>query len=94
MPEPACFVITPKQMREARISLGWSRESLSFASGATVHFIQVYEEFGRVSRLNLRRRGFDGLAAIRKSLETAGLRFTDPKPDACIFEAPPVSEQQ
>ena len=64
-------------MRSARSSLGWSRQKLSLASGATVHFINVYEDFGRVARLNLRRSGFDGLAALRTALEAAGVEFTN-----------------
>lgn len=77
MTEAACSVITPEQMRDARTSLGWSRETLSHASGATVHFIHVYEEFGRVGRLNLRRKGFDGLAQIRAALEASGVEFIE-----------------
>jgi len=69
--------ISPYQMQEARLILGWSRQSLSNASDTTVGFVKGYEEFGRVSRLNLRRHNFDGLAAIRDALEQAGIEFTN-----------------
>lgn len=75
--KPAPHAITPDQLRKAREALGWSRRKLSDASETTTYFISVYEGFGRVVRLSLRRHGFDGLAAIRAVLEQAGVEFID-----------------
>ena len=80
MTEEVPAPITPYQMRRARLILGWSRHGLSNASNTTVSFIRGYEELGRVGRLNLRRLGFDGLAAVRGTLEQVGIEFTNGDP--------------
>lgn len=80
MNEEDPVLITPYQMRRARLILGWSQKGLSNASNTTVGFIQGYEELGRVGRFNLRRAGFDGLAAIHGVLKQAGVEFTNGDP--------------
>ena len=92
----AASPITPSQMREARTILGWSRLSLSSASGVTVNFIQTYEETGRVGRLNLRRSGFDGLGAIRATLERVGIEFVctnGDEPGVRTLSMSPISDR-
>jgi len=88
MTEESSVLITPYQMRKARLILGWSRQGLSNASDTTVSFIQGYEELGRVGRLNLRSPSFDGLAAVRGALEHAGIEFTNGDPSGVKLTKP------
>ena len=73
--------ITPEQMRQARVLLGWSRTRLAALSETTGSFIVFYEDEGRVERMFSRERSFDGLAAIRAALEAAGVEFVDENVD-------------
>lgn len=72
-PAPPPQPITPDQLREARIALGWSAETLAARSKTTVHIVNEYERSGRVAAKRGQARGFDALAAIRTALEAAGV---------------------
>ena len=83
--------ITPKQMWDARLLLGWTRERLASVAGATGQFVYTYETDGRVMTMYSRERSFDGLAAIRAALEEAGVEFTnerEPGVKLLNFKAP------
>lgn len=75
MTEAAATQITPNQMWAARLLLGWSRERLASHAGTTGPFVYAYETEGRVMTMFSRERSFDGLAAIRGTLEAAGVEF-------------------
>ena len=67
--------ITPRQMRDARTLLGWSRERLAARSETTATFISTYENSGRVMNMTSRERTLDALAAVRAALVESGVRF-------------------
>ena len=75
MAEDVAAQITPNQMWAARLLLGWSRERLASYAEATATFVYKYETEGRVMMMFSRERSFDGLAAIRGTLEAAGVEF-------------------
>ncbi len=70
--------ITPGQVKVARKLLGWSRTQLGVRSGTSIHVVQAYERTGQVAKLYGRRlEQVDTVAAIRATLETAGVEFTN-----------------
>ena len=68
---------TPQQVWAARLLLGWSRERLAARSGTTMTFVWTYENEGRVIKMYSREQSLDGLAAIRSTLESAGVEFIE-----------------
>ncbi|MGI4794901.1 MAG: hypothetical protein ACRYG8_12665 [Janthinobacterium lividum] len=46
-------------------------------SGTTMTFVWTYENEGRVMRMLSREPSLDGLAAIRATLEAAGVEFIE-----------------
>lgn len=64
--------MTPAQVKAARKLLGWTRNQLSGASGVPDEAIAVFER-GAVSKSMTPKR----LAAVRATLEAAGIVFTD-----------------
>ena len=64
-------------MKAARALLGWSRTRLSTRSGTSVHMIVTFERTGRATPLRVRERPTNAVAAVRTTLETAGIEFTD-----------------
>ncbi len=69
--------LTPSQMRNARILLGWSRGRLGAMSGTSAHFVKAYETTGRVIDAPPRTLAADRLASVRAALEAAGVVFID-----------------
>ena len=70
--------ITPGQVKFARKLLRWSQPQLGVDSGTSFHVVQTFERTGQVAKLYRRPRGrVDTVAAIRASLEAAGIEFTD-----------------
>lgn len=62
-------------MWAARLLLGWSRERLGALSETTATFVRIYEAKGRVMNVLFRDQAFDGLAAVRATLEVVGIEF-------------------
>jgi len=69
--------VTPDQMKAARTLLGWSLTRLRARSGTSVHMVGTFECTGRVTPLYVRGRPTEAVAAIRATLETAGIEFTN-----------------
>jgi hypothetical protein len=70
--------ITPSQIKAARKLLGWNRTQLGVRSGTSVHVVQAFERTGHVAHLYGRRtEQVDAVAAIRATLEVAGIEFMD-----------------
>lgn len=67
--------LTPQEVWAARLLIGWSRDRLAAQSGTTIAFVWTYENEGRVMKMVSRERSLDGLAAIRITLEAAGVEF-------------------
>jgi hypothetical protein len=69
--------MTPDQMKAARTLLGWSRVQLGVRSGTSIHVVQTFERTGQVAKLYCRTEHIEPLAAIRTTLEAAGVEFTN-----------------
>jgi len=69
--------VTPDQMKAARTLLGWSIDRLSACSDTSYHMVRTFEQTGRVRTIQGRLDLTDPLAAIRTTLEEAGIEFTD-----------------
>ena len=69
--------VTLAQLKAARKLLGWGVQTLACRSRTTHYLIRTYERSGRVAGVYLRRSQDDPLAAIRATLEEAGVEFTD-----------------
>ena len=84
--------MTPDQVRAARVLLGWSRMQLGLRSNTSVNMIRTFERSGRVAALNSSDRTVpvDALAAIRATLEAAGVEFADgDAPGVCLWKPDP-----
>lgn len=57
--------------------LGWSRQRLAGASNTTENFIKIYEEKGRIARINLRQLAFNALDAVEATLSEHGVEFVE-----------------
>jgi len=73
-------ILTPQEVRAARLLLGWPQERLAARSGTTTVFVLTYENEGRIMKMYSRERSLNGLAAIRAALEAAGVEFTNDHP--------------
>ena len=69
--------MTPDQVMDARKLLGWSKVKLGFLSDTSIHVVQMFERTGQAARLYGRMERMDTVAAIRATLEAAGIEFTD-----------------
>ncbi len=71
--------MTPDQMRAARKLLGWSMVKLGSLSSTSIHTVRMFEQSGRVifPYGYGRTEQVDAVAAIRATLEAAGVEFTD-----------------
>ena len=72
--------MTPDQMKAAWNLLGWSRVKLGFLNDTSIHMVRTFERYGRVislSRYGRRTEQVDAVAAVRTTLEEAGVEFTD-----------------
>ncbi len=67
--------MTPDQVRAARVLLGWSLARLGIRSGTSAYMVKTFERTGRVAPLHSRTERVDALAAIRATLEAAGVEF-------------------
>ena len=67
--------MTPYQLKAARALLGWSRLRLALRSATSDHIVTTYEKTGRVAGLHDRTKEGDPIAAIRATLEAAGVEF-------------------
>jgi len=68
--------VTPAQLRAARSLLGWSVDRLSSLSDTSYNMVKTFERTGRVAPILGRTGQVDALAAIRATLEAAGIEFT------------------
>jgi len=68
--------MTPDQMKAARRLLGWSKMQLSLRSDTSVYVVTTYEKTGRVALVQRWLDLTDSVAAIRTTLEEAGIEFT------------------
>ncbi len=78
--------MTPDQVKAARLLLGWSMSRLGMRSGTSMHTVRIFERSGQVAKLYCRTDQVDAVAAIRDTLEAAGIEF--------IPEAGPVTPDQ
>ena len=62
--------------------LGWSRQRLAGASNTTENFIKIYEEKGRIARINLRQFTFNALNAVEATLSEHGVEFAEENGEA------------
>ena len=69
--------MTPDQVRAARNLLGWSRTQLGVRSNTSIHVVQTFERTGQAAKLYGRTEQVDTIAAIRATLEAAGIEFTN-----------------
>ncbi len=67
--------MTPDQVKAARALLGWSMSRLGMRSGTSVHTVRSFEQTGRVASMYGRTDQVDTVAAIRDTLEAAGIEF-------------------
>lgn len=64
-------MLTPLQLRAARVLVGWSRQDLAKASGTSPDTVQGFENRGTDPKLST-------LGKWRRALERAGVVFIDP----------------
>ena len=71
--------MTPDQVKTARKLLGWSSVKLGSLSDTSTHMVRTFERSGRVISLSSYGRTVpvDAIAAIRATLEAAGIEFTN-----------------
>ena len=69
--------MTPYQIKAARALLGWTRLQLALRSNTSEHIVTTYEKAGRVARQYGQIDHADSIAAIRATLEAAGVEFTN-----------------
>jgi transcriptional regulator with XRE-family HTH domain len=69
--------VTPHQVKAARALLGWSMSRLGMRSGTSVHTVKSFEQTGRVASMYCRTEQVEPLAAIRATLEAAGVEFIE-----------------
>jgi transcriptional regulator with XRE-family HTH domain len=63
-------VLTPAQLRAARVFLGWTRSTLARHSGVSVEAIRAFEVRGSDPRLTT-------IGKLRSALERAGVELLD-----------------
>ena len=68
--------MTPYQLKAARALLGWSRLHLALRSATSECIVTTYEKTGRVAGQYRQPEPSDPIAAIRATLEAAGVEFT------------------
>ena len=69
--------MTPDQMKVARRLLGWSVDRLSVYSDSSYQMVHTFERTGRVRTVQRRPNLHDPVAAVRATLEVAGIEFTE-----------------
>ncbi len=68
--------MTPHQVKAARTLLGWSMSRLGMRSGTSMHTVRIFERSGQIAKLYCRTEQVDAVAAVRATLEAAGIEFT------------------
>ena len=89
--------LTSHQIKAARALLGWSRMQLGLRSNTSVNMVKSFEKSGRVASLNSRDRTVpvDAQAAIRATLEAAGIEFANGKvPAGSAAGTTPITPDQ
>lgn len=71
--------MNPNQLKSARALLGWSFERVAARSGTSAQLVRTYEKTGRIMSMNIPGRPvpIDAVAAVRTTLELAGVEFTN-----------------
>jgi transcriptional regulator with XRE-family HTH domain len=71
--------VAPDQLKAARALLGWSFDRVAARSGTSAQLVRAFEKTGRIVPMNIPGRPvpIDALAAIRDTLEAAGIEFTN-----------------
>jgi hypothetical protein len=69
--------VTPYQLKAARALLGWSQTQLGLRSNTSAYVVKKFELTGQVASVHGRPDLTDPLAAIRATLEAAGVKFTN-----------------
>jgi transcriptional regulator with XRE-family HTH domain len=71
--------VTPDQLKAARALLGWSFDRVAARSGTSAQLVRTFEKTGRIVSMNIAGRPvqIDAVAAIRDTLEAAGVEFTN-----------------
>ncbi len=71
--------MAPDQLKAARALLGWSFDRVAARSGTSAQLVRAFEKTGRIVPMNIPGRPvpIDALAAIRDTLEAAGIEFTN-----------------
>ena len=69
--------MTPDQLRAARALLGWSQARLGLRSNTSAYVVKKFELTGQVASVYRRPDLTNPLAAIRATLEAAGVEFTN-----------------
>ena len=64
-------------MKAARALLGWNQTQLGARSGTSMHTVRMFERSGRAGKLYGRADEVDAIAAVRATLEAAGVEFID-----------------
>ena len=67
--------MTPDQLRAARALLGWSQMQLGLRSNTSTYVVRRFELTGQIASVHRRPDLTDPLAAIRATLEAAGIEF-------------------
>jgi len=69
--------VNPDQMKAARTLLGWSLTRLSARSGTSAQLVSTFEKTGRIVSVKIPGRpvAIDAIAAVRTTLEAAGVEF-------------------
>ncbi len=80
--------MTPDQLRTARALLGWSRLHLALRSATSEHIVTTYEKTGRVAAQYGQADEGDPIAAIRATLEAAGVEFTNARTPGARMRKP------
>lgn len=62
--------------------LGWSRQKLARASNTTENFIKIYEDDGRIARINLRQLAFNALETVEATLSEHGVEIVEENGEA------------
>ncbi len=71
--------MTPDQLKAARALLGWSFDRVAARSGTSAQLVRTFEKTGRIVSMNIPGRPVptDAVAAVRTTLEAAGVEFTN-----------------
>jgi len=71
--------VTPDQLKAARALLGWSFDRVAARSSTSAQMVSTFEKTGRIMSIKSpgRTEQVDSVAAVRATLEAAGVEFTN-----------------